>query len=455
MPKVRSKFVCRACGSEAAKWIGRCPGCGAWNTLEEVAETPAARPGRSWSGGPVQAVSLADIPTQSDLRLSTGWRECDRVLGGGLVAGALVLIGGDPGIGKSTLLLQMAYAAASAGRKVLYVSGEESAAQLRLRAERLGSAHPQVYVLAETDLDVALQVVGRLRPDLLVVDSIQTVFRSGIASAPGSVVQVNECTSALLQLAKTQNLPTFVVGHVTKEGNLAGPRMLEHMVDTVLYFEGDRHHTYRLLRSVKNRFGSTQELAVFEMGQDGLREVLNPSEMFLSERSAAVPGSAVVAAMEGSKPLLLEVQALVAPAGYSAPRRMTTGADPQRVHLMVAVLEKRLGCRLQAADAYINVAGGVRVEEPAIDLGMALALVSSHRDQPLASGDVYVGEVGLTGEVRSVHRLEQRVREAEKMGFTRCIVPAYNLRRVQRQPVGIEVVGVHTLQEAMQIALQG
>ncbi|MCL6638023.1 MAG: DNA repair protein RadA [Alicyclobacillus sp.] len=455
MPKVRSKFVCQACGCESAKWIGRCPGCGAWNTLEEVAESPAARPGRSYPGDTAQAVSLADIPAQSDLRLSTGLSECDRVLGGGLVAGALVLIGGDPGIGKSTLLLQLAYTAACAGRKVLYVSGEESAAQLRLRAERLGSTHPLVYVLAETDLDVALQAVARLRPDLLMVDSIQTVFRPGVTSAPGSVVQVNECTSALLQVAKSQSLPTLMVGHVTKEGNLAGPRMLEHMVDTVLYFEGDRHHTYRWLRSVKNRFGSTQELAVFEMSQEGLREVLNPSEMFLSERTAAVPGSAVVAAMEGSKPLLLEVQALVAPAGYSAPRRMTTGADPQRVHLMVAVLEKRLGCRLQAADAYINVAGGVRVDEPAIDLGMALALVSSHRDQPLAAGDVYVGEVGLTGEVRSVHRLEQRVREAEKLGFTRCIVPAYNLRRVQRQPGGIEVVGVHTLQEAMQIALQG
>ncbi|SFU68136.1 DNA repair protein RadA [Alicyclobacillus macrosporangiidus] len=458
MAKTSTKYVCQSCGYEAVKWHGRCPGCGEWNTMEEtLVEAPRGRghlrdlvPGAPES----RAQRMSQIPPASEQRFSTGMSECDRVLGGGVVAGSLVLIGGDPGIGKSTLLLQIAHHLAVAGRRVLYVSGEESAGQLRLRAERLETMHENVYVLAETDLEAALRAADELRPDLLIVDSIQTVYRPGMTSAPGSVSQVKECTGLLLRVAKSFNLATFIVGHVTKEGNLAGPRMLEHMVDAVLYFEGERHHAYRVLRAVKNRFGSTNELAIFEMRQEGLREVTNPSEMFLSERSERTPGSAVVAALEGSRPLLLEVQALVTPSSFAAPRRMATGADPNRTHLIIAVLEKRLGIRLQTSDAYVNLAGGVRVDEPAIDLGVAMALVSSSKDVPLPSGDVFVGEVGLTGEVRSVTRLEQRVREADKLGFSRCIVPAHSLRG-WRQKGNIQVVGVHTLWDAMHLALQG
>ncbi|WP_290590347.1 DNA repair protein RadA [Alicyclobacillus sp.] len=458
MAKASIKFVCQSCGYESVKWHGRCPGCAAWNTMEETlveAPVPAGRRHALGGGGVEAKVQRMDqIPPASEQRFHTGLQECDRVLGGGVVAGSLVLIGGDPGIGKSTLLLQVAHHLAVSGRRVLYVSGEESAGQLRLRAERLGTMHEQVFVLAETDLDAALRAADEVRPDLLIIDSIQTVYRPGMTSAPGSVSQVKECTGLLLRTAKALGLATFIVGHVTKEGNLAGPRMLEHMVDAVLYFEGERHHAYRVLRAVKNRFGSTNELAIFEMKQEGLREVTNPSEMFLSERSERTPGSAVVAALEGSRPLLLEVQALVTPTSFAAPRRMATGADPNRVHLIIAVLEKRIGLRLQTSDAYVNLAGGVRVDEPAIDLGVAMALASSSRDQPLPPGDVFVGEVGLTGEVRSVTRLEQRVREADKLGFTRCVVPAHSLRGWRRQG-NIEVVGVHTLWDAMHLALQG
>ncbi|MCL6446158.1 MAG: DNA repair protein RadA, partial [Alicyclobacillus sp.] len=361
-------------------------------------------------------------------------------------------LGGDPGIGKSTLLLQMSQLLAVGGHPVLYVSGEESANQLKLRAERLGVTAEEIHVLAETDLDLIVRVVEQLKPGMMVVDSIQTVFRPEVPSAPGSVSQIRECTALLLQLAKRMNIATFIVGHVTKEGNLAGPRMLEHMVDAVLYFEGERHHSYRVLRAVKNRFGSTNELAVFEMKEDGLREVVNPSQMFLSERHAQLPGSAVVAALEGSRPLLLEVQALVAPTSFGTPRRMATGADYNRMCLMIAVLERRLGLRLQMSDAYVNVAGGVHVDEPAIDLGLALALASSLQDRALAAGDVYIGEVGLTGEVRSVTRLEQRVREAEKLGFSRCLVPLHSMHG-WTPPAGIEVVGVRTVMEAMQLVL--
>jgi DNA repair protein RadA/Sms len=374
------------------------------------------------------------------------------VLGGGIVPGSLVLIGGDPGIGKSTLLLQLSRELSAAGKGLLYVSGEESATQIKLRAERLGTMHDNLYVLSETDLDLAIRAVDELRPDFLIIDSIQTMFRPSFSSAPGSVSQVRECTSMLLRVAKTLNIATFIVGHVTKDGSLAGPRMLEHMVDAVLYFEGERHHTYRVLRAVKNRFGSTNELAIFEMTERGLQEVSNPSEMFLSERTEHSPGSAVVAAMEGSRPLLLEVQSLVAQTSFGTPRRMATGADYNRVCLIIAVLERRLGMQLQMSDAYVNLAGGVRVDEPAIDLGVALALASSFRDRPLAEGDVYIGEVGLTGEVRSVTRLEQRIKEADKLGFRRCIVPAYSLKGWRPQG-NIEVVGVKTVAEALQLAL--
>lgn len=394
--------------------------------------------------------SISSIPAQSEQRFPTGISECDFVLGGGVVPGSLVLIGGDPGIGKSTLLLQLSQAIAGRGKRVLYVSGEESANQIKLRAERLATTHEELYVLAETDLDLVVEAAMNLEPDFLIIDSIQTVYRPNLTSAPGSVAQVRECTGVLLRLAKSQNIATFIVGHVTKDGALAGPRMLEHMVDAVLYFEGERHHMYRVLRAVKNRFGSTNELAVFEMQDHGLQEVSNPSMLFLSERQMIVPGSAVVAAMEGRRPLLLEVQALVAPTGFGTPRRMSTGADHQRVSMLLAVLERRLGIQVGSSDAYVNVAGGVRVEEPAVDLGIALALISSHRDRPLARGDLYVGEVGLTGEVRTVTRLSERLREAQKLGFNRCFIPAG--QTVSETFTGMEIIPVQSVQDAMQKA---
>jgi len=449
--KPTSKFVCQECGYESVKWMGKCAGCGAWSSLVEESQ-PSKAPGMPERRfATVKAQRIGEIPTQAELRFRTGFTECDRVLGGGVVPGSLVLIGGDPGIGKSTLLLQLSHNLAANGHTVLYVSAEESATQIKLRSERLGTSHENVYVLAETDLDLAMKSVDEVQPEFLIIDSIQTVYRPGLTSAPGSVAQVRDCTSLLLRMAKWSNMATFIVGHVTKDGNLAGPRMLEHMVDAVLYFEGERHHTHRVLRAVKNRFGSTNEMAVFEMKEEGLAEVLNPSEMFLSERSTQTPGSAVVAALEGSRPLLLEVQALVAPTSFGTPRRMATGADYNRVSLIMAVLEKRLGLHLQSSDAYVNLAGGVRIDEPAIDLGVALALASSFRDKPLPSEDVFIGEVGLTGEVRSVSKLEQRVREADKLGFARCIVPAHSLKG-WNPPGKIKVIGVATVQEAMNLA---
>ncbi len=452
MPKSGTRFVCQSCGYESPKWNGRCPQCQEWNSfVEEWAgpqKGPLAGPKSLASTVMQVALPITQIPSQQEQRISTGITEYNRVLGGGVVPGSLVLIGGDPGIGKSTLLLQSSYELARSGNRVLYVSGEESATQLKLRAERLLATHENLNVLAETDMDHILTVIEDKKPDFVIIDSIQTVYRPTMSSAPGSVSQVRECTGVLLRVAKTLNIATFIVGHVTKEGNLAGPRMLEHMVDAVLYFEGDRHHSYRILRAVKNRFGSTNEIAIFEMNEEGLQQVSNPSEMFLSERSESAAGSAVVAAVEGSRPLLLEVQALVAPTSFVTPRRMTTGADANRVSLILAVLEKRLGFRLQTSDAYVNFAGGVRVDEPAADLGIAVAIASSLRDAPLSSHDVMIGEIGLTGEVRSVSKLEQRIKEADKLGFTRCIVPRHGLRGLKSSGA-IEVVGVSTLAEAM------
>ncbi|QQE81468.1 DNA repair protein RadA [Alicyclobacillus sp. SO9] len=451
MAKVKTKFLCQDCGYESVKWIGKCPGCGEWNSFVEERQATAPAPRRGLGGETSKILPIGDIPSQNEVRFSSGSSETNRVLGGGIVPGSLVLIGGDPGIGKSTLLLQLSYKVAEQGKTVLYISGEESASQLKLRAERLGTIHPNLYVLSETDMETALLLVEKQKPDLLIVDSIQTVYAPSITSAPGSVSQVRECTSMLLRTAKGQQIATMIVGHVTKEGNLAGPRLLEHMVDAVLYFEGERHHTYRVLRANKNRFGSTNELAIFNMQEQGLVEVLNPSEMFLSERSEQAPGSAVVTAMEGSRPLLLEVQALIAPTSFGTPRRMATGADYNRVSLILAVLEKRVGLNLQASDAYVNLAGGVRVDEPAIDLGIAMAIAASHRDKTLSGSDVFMGEIGLTGEVRSITKLEGRIREAEKLGFERCIVPARSLSGTDFGQ--IQVIGVKTLREALDLAL--
>lgn len=427
-----------------------------WNTLvEEVIEAPGKagtrRSGRTEGRRPM---AITNVQGDREPRISTNMREMNRVLGGGIVPGSLVLVGGDPGIGKSSLLLQISDELAGSGHTVLYISGEESAKQTKLRADRFGVSADRLYVLTETDLAYITEAVHEVKPTLLVVDSIQTVYRNDLSSAPGSVSQVRECTAELMRLAKTNNVATFIVGHVTKEGAIAGPRMLEHMVDAVLYFEGERHHTYRILRAVKNRFGSTNEIGVFEMKESGLEEVLNPSEIFLEERSEGTAGSTVVASMEGTRTVLVEVQALVTPTSFGNPRRMATGIDHNRVSLLMAVLEKRVGLLLQNQDAYLKAAGGVRLDEPAIDLAIAVSIASSFRDKAARPSDIIIGEVGLTGEVRRVSRIEQRIHEAAKLGFTRALISKKNLGG-WTVPPGIEVIGVSSVSEALEHTLEG
>jgi DNA repair protein RadA/Sms len=449
-----SVFVCGSCGYESPKWLGRCPGCQAWNTFaeERIEKKASGRAGIGLAQPRQKPVSITHIESGREARVLTGISELDRVLGGGLVPGSLLLVGGDPGIGKSTLLLQASNAIASRGHKVLYVSGEESARQTKMRAERIGALAERMYVLSETNMDEIAAAIDEVKPELAVIDSIQTVYHPSVESAPGSVSQVRECTGHFLRIAKIRGVATVLVGHVTKEGAIAGPRLLEHMVDAVLYFEGERHHAFRVLRAVKNRFGSTNEIGIFEMMESGLREVANPSEMFLAERPAGASGSIVTASMEGTRPMLVELQALVAPTTFPTPRRMTAGVDHNRLALILAVLEKRLGLFLQNQDAYVNVAGGVRLVEPAADLAVAVAVASSYRDKPTRPGDVVFGEVGLTGEVRAVSRIEQRVREAEKLGFKRVIVPEGSLKGF-RPPRGLEVIGVRTVGDALRAAL--
>lgn len=455
MAKVKVKYACTECGTESPKWMGKCPGCGAWNTMTEETETVVKAPvGRHESArAKEKAFSIIDIESGREPRIPTGSAELDRVLGGGLVPASLLLVGGDPGIGKSTLLLQTASRLASAGLKVLYVSGEESARQIKMRADRLGALSDNLFVLCETNLDYVEEAVGRMQPGFLVVDSIQTVYLPDIPSAPGSVAQVRECTARLMRVAKGSGVATVLVGHVTKEGAIAGPRLLEHMVDGVLYFEGERHHSYRMLRAVKNRFGSTNEIGIFDMKESGLEEVANPSELFLSERPLDVAGSVVTASMEGTRPVLVELQALVAPTHFPSPRRMASGIDHHRMSLIIAVLEKRMGMFLQNQDAYLNAAGGMKLDEPAADLAAAVSLASSFRDAPARPHDVIFGEVGLTGEVRAVARAEQRVKEAHKLGFQRVIMPQHNLKGWQ-PPEGIEIIGVRTVAEALKAALE-
>ncbi len=392
--------------------------------------------------------SITAIESEKEPRVTTAMKEFNRVLGGGIVLGSLVLIGGDPGIGKSTLLLQISSQLADKKLPVLYVSGEESTRQTKLRADRLGIKSDLLYVLSETNLFDISKQIGEVRPSFVVIDSIQTIFKEEVTSAPGSVSQVRECTVELMKIAKTNGIPIFIVGHVTKEGAIAGPRLLEHMVDAVLYFEGERHHTYRILRGVKNRFGSTNEMGIFEMKEEGLREVMNASEIFLEERAEGAAGSTVVASMEGTRPILVEIQALISPTSFGNPRRTATGIDHNRVPLIMAVLEKRVGLMLQNQDAYIKVAGGVKLDEPAIDLALAVSIASSFRDQPTDPNDIFIGEVGLTGEIRRVSRIEQRVQEAAKLGFKRVICPKNNLSG-WTYPKGIEIVGVSTVQEAL------
>ncbi|MGE5593574.1 MAG: DNA repair protein RadA [Betaproteobacteria bacterium] len=453
MAKPRTKYVCQECGYEAPRWLGRCPGCGAWGSLvEEVAAKPVAVPtgaGVAWSS----PMPITEIESTSEYRFSSGSPELDRVLGGGIVPGSVVLLGGDPGIGKSTLLLQVSNSV-SATLPVLYVSGEESARQIKLRAERLQVRSPGLLVVAEVELERIEQHIDEVRPGLVVVDSIQTVYTRELGSAPGSVSQVRECAGRLLRKAKEAQVPVFLVGHVTKSGVLAGPRVLEHVVDTVLYFEGERNHSFRVLRAVKNRFGSTNEIGVFEMSDSGLVEVKNPSELFLSGRVREVSGLCVTASMEGSRPILAEIEALVCSAPFGTPRRTTTGVDASRVAIILAVLEKRAGLLLSSHDVYVSVAGGARLDERASDLAIACAIASSFRNAICDPKTVIIGEVGLSGEVRAASRVDARIAEAAKLGFERCVVPLANAKAVKGDR-GLRVEGVATVGEALEIVLGG
>ncbi len=447
----KTVFTCQSCGYQTPKWMGRCPDCGRWDTfIEELQRSQSAR---SALGGlsptAVEPVPIDSIELKSEDRLFTDIGEFDRVLGGGIVAGTLVLIGGEPGIGKSTLMLQALYGLACAGKKVLYVSGEESIRQIRIRSKRLSTVSPGILVVSEVELDAILGMVSSVRPDVLVVDSIQTIFNSELTSAPGSVTQVRESTVRLMLMAKKTGIPTFLVGHVTKDGAIAGPKLLEHIVDTVLYFEGDRNHMFRILRAVKNRFGSTNEIGVFEMKDKGLEEVGNPSAVFLSERPANAPGSAVAASMEGTRPILVELQALVGSSSYGTPRRTILGLDQNRVALLVAVMEKKLGTHLMGHDIFMNVAGGVKIDEPAVDMGIVAAIASSFLDKPIPDGTLLLGEVGLAGEIRGIGHVETRITEAKKMGFTRCLLPESNRKRLTGID-GITIVGIENISEGIE-----
>lgn len=452
--KQKTTFFCKECGFESPKWLGQCPGCKEWDSFveEPVVKTAA---GRSVTVTEHREPSkLSEIVTNDEVRTLTGIGELDRVLGGGIVTGSLVLVGGDPGIGKSTLLLQMCKQLAEAGKDVLYVSGEESVKQIKMRADRLGTFQKELFLLSETDLDIVTEVIGRKKPEIVIIDSIQTMYREEIGSAPGSVSQVRETTSTLMRLAKSLPVSIFIVGHVTKEGVVAGPRVLEHMVDTVLYFEGDGGASYRFLRGVKNRFGSTDEIGVFEMRGNGLVEVPNPSEYMLAGKPKQAPGSIVVCSIEGTRPILIEVQALVCQTNFNMPRRTSTGTDYNRVNLLMAVIEKRMGVRMGDCDAYINVAGGMRIHEPALDLGIILALLTSYRNQSLDDETICFGEVGLAGEVRAVNMAEQRVLEAAKLGFKRCILPKVNCRQLaltKEHTRGLELVGIESIHELLEV----
>lgn len=448
----KSIFFCQNCGNEEAKWLGQCPACKEWNTFVEERIDSGITKGTTVAARAVheaKVVPLTEVTADDDTRSETGIKELDRVLGGGIVPGSLVLVGGDPGIGKSTLLLQVCQRMAQM-KKILYISGEESQAQIKLRANRMGNFTSSLLLLCETNLGIIRSVIEKERPELVIIDSIQTMYSEDVTSAPGSVSQVRESTNVFMQLAKGLCIPIFIVGHVTKEGTVAGPRVLEHMVDTVLYFEGDRHASYRILRAVKNRFGSTNEIGVFEMRQSGLVEVENPSEYMLSGKPENASGSVVACSMEGTRPILLEIQALVCRTNFGMPRRTAAGTDYNRVNLLMAVLEKRLGMSLGNCDAYVNIAGGIKMNEPAIDLGIVMALVSSYRNRPIDEKTIVFGEVGLSGEVRAVNMPEQRVAEAKKLGFETCILPEISLKMV-KEIQGIRLVGVKTVNEAVGI----
>jgi len=450
MVKQKSKFCCQQCGFESLRWLGRCPECGSWNSFAEETEK-AERPKTALGKTGLKPEAMAQVKPLAVERLDLGFAELNRVLGGGLVPGTIVLLAGDPGIGKSTLLLQAAAHAFGGSEQVLYISGEESTQQIKLRAARMGLGHINARVWAETDLDSIEQEIRASQPGLVIVDSIQTVYSTELSSAAGSVGQIRESTGRLSALAKEYHIPIIIVGHVTKDGSIAGPRVLEHMVDVVLYFEGERHYQYRILRAVKNRFGSTFEIGVFEMKNEGMVEIINPSQAFLAERPQGAPGSVVAACIEGSRPILVEIQALVSQSAFGQPRRMSTGTDINRVNLIMAVLEKRIGLNLAYQDAYVNVVGGIKVQEPALDLAVAVAIASSLHNKPCVDNLAVIGEIGLTGEVRGVPYLEKRIQEAAKLGLTNCIVPVGGLKAAKIKGIGL--TEVKTVGEAIEAAL--
>jgi DNA repair protein RadA/Sms len=449
MAKVKTKFVCQECGYETAKWLGKCPSCGQWNTFVEEIESKASdtKSQRGISKGKIEKIQ--NITSTKKERYSTGSKEMDRVLGGGIIKSSLVLVGGDPGIGKSTLLLQVADYVSKQNLKVLYISGEESGEQIKIRADRLGVSDGELYVLSETNIDIIKEYVEKEEPDLLVLDSIQTIYSPEVVSAPGSVSQVREVTAMVMRMTKVRNMASFIVGHVTKSGAIAGPRVLEHMVDTVLYFEGERHFSYRILRSVKNRFGSTNEIGIFEMREKGLVEVENPSEVFLKGRPVDAYGTVVTAAMEGTRPVLIEIQALVtySPAGFA--NRVTTGIDKNRAAMLIAVLEKKAGLAIQSSDTFINVTGGLQLREPAADLAILCAIASSFKEIPIDFKTILIGEVGLTGEIRGVNSIEKRLIEAQKMGFEKAIIAESN--DTIKDIKNIEIIPVNTIRQAMDL----
>lgn len=454
MAKIKTKYVCQECGYENSKWLGKCPECENWNTfIEEIEDKKSSKEIFSIDKNSAKPVSINSLEVKGEERFSTDINELDRVLGGGIVKGSLVLVGGDPGIGKSTLLIQVSNNVSQGGKKVLYISGEESIYQIKMRAKRLGINSDNLYVLAENNLNIIEGYLENIKPDLIIVDSIQTVFSPEITSAPGTVSQVREGTSRFMKISKKIGISTFIVGHVTKEGSLAGPKLLEHMVDTVLYFEGERFNTYRMIRAVKNRFGSTNELGVFEMRDVGLVELENPSKILISEKPKGVSGSVIVATVEGTRPMLLELQALVAPTSFGIPKRAATGVDYNRVGLLMAVLEKRVGMQIQNQDVYINVVGGIKVNEPAMDLGIAVSIASSFRNIEIDEKTVVIGEVGLTGEVRAVSFIDKRIIECKKLGFKKIIIPKSNYNLLE-DIKGVNIWPVENVREAINVALE-
>lgn len=451
--KITTVFYCQNCGYESSKWMGQCPGCREWNSfVEEKVNTKgtASKASQKAAGEAGKPSRLSEITLREEERMSTHIKELDRVLGGGIVPGSLILVGGDPGIGKSTLLLQVCRHMAADNKKVLYISGEESLKQIKIRANRIGEFGENLFLLCETNLDTIEENIRHLMPDITIIDSIQTMYQDAVSAAPGSVSQVREATNVFLQLAKGLGASIFIVGHVTKEGTVAGPRVLEHMVDTVLYFEGDRHASYRILRGVKNRFGSTNEIGVFEMKEQGLTEVANPSEFMLEGKPEGASGSIVSCSMEGTRPILFEIQALVCRSNFGFPRRQAIGTDFNRVNLLMAVLEKRVGLQMSDCDAYVNLAGGMRIVEPAIDLGIAMAVASSFKNRPIFDRMAAFGEIGLSGEVREISMIEQRIQEAVKLGFTTCVIPKVCLRQI-REMKDVKIIGVASIQDAIDL----